>query len=79
MKSEYEKQLRRDQASVEAYLNGCFVYDGEPQQSLFEAMRYSLLAGGKRLRPVLTLAFCRACGGSEEAALSAPPMSKKLS
>ncbi len=69
MKSEYEKQLRRDQASVEAYLSRCFVYDGEPQQSLFEAMRYSLLAGGKRLRPVLTLAFCRACGGSEEAAL----------
>ena len=32
-------------------------------------MRYSLLAGGKRIRPVLTLSFCAACGGSEEAAL----------
>ena len=30
---------------------------------LAEAMRYSLLAGGKRLRPILTLEFCRACGG----------------
>ncbi len=38
---------------------------------LTEAMRYSLLAGGKRLRPILTLEFCRACGGSEEEALDA--------
>lgn len=41
----------------------CFLYPGEPQQTLFEAMRYSLLAGGKRLRPVLVLEFCRMCGG----------------
>ena len=41
----------------------CFVYDSEPQQKLFEAMRYSLLAGGKRLRPVLVFEFCRLCGG----------------
>ncbi len=34
-----------------------------------EAMRYSLLCGGKRIRPVLTLAFCELCGGSPEAAL----------
>ena len=36
---------------------------------LFEAMRYSLLAGGKRVRPVLVLAFCAACGGDPEATL----------
>ena len=36
---------------------------------LTESMRYSLLAGGKRLRPILTLEFCRACGGTEAAAL----------
>lgn len=34
-----------------------------------EAMRYSLLCGGKRIRPVLTLAFCELCGGDLEAAL----------
>lgn len=34
-----------------------------------EAMRYSLLSSGKRIRPVLTLAFCELCGGSPEAAL----------
>ena len=32
-------------------------------------MTYSLMAGGKRIRPVLTLAFCRLFGGTEEAAL----------
>ena len=34
-----------------------------------EAMRYSLLCGGKRIRPVLTLAFCELCGGSLKEAL----------
>ncbi len=35
---------------------------------LEEAMRYSLLSGGKRLRPMLTLEFYRLCGGSLEGA-----------
>lgn len=38
---------------------------------LSESMAYSLLAGGKRLRPVLVLMACQACGGSLEAALPA--------
>jgi len=38
---------------------------------LVEAMRYSLLAGGKRLRPVLTLWSCEACGGESAAAIDA--------
>ncbi|MEZ5434675.1 MAG: polyprenyl synthetase family protein [Verrucomicrobiales bacterium] len=37
--------------------------------TLHEAMRYSLFAGGKRLRPALCLAASEACGGSVEAAL----------
>ncbi|MBQ3022376.1 MAG: polyprenyl synthetase family protein [Clostridia bacterium] len=37
---------------------------------IYEAMRYSLYAGGKRIRPVLTLACCEALGGDMEAALS---------
>ena len=39
------------------------------QSELFRAMRYSLLAGGKRLRPILVLEFCGLCGGDQEAAL----------
>lgn len=40
-----------------------------PLSGLAEAMRYSLLAGGKRIRPILVLEFCRICGGSVEKAL----------
>ena len=36
---------------------------------LAEAMRYSLLAGGKRIRPLLVLEFCRIAGGDVEKAL----------
>lgn len=36
---------------------------------LQEAMRYSVMAGGKRLRAVLTLSFCSVCGALEENAL----------
>lgn len=36
----------------------------EPQKMLFDAIRYSLLAGGKRLRPILTFEFCRLSGGA---------------
>ena len=39
------------------------------QKSVIDAMEYSLVAGGKRIRPVLTLAFCEACGGYVENAL----------
>jgi len=38
---------------------------------LYDAMRYSLLAGGKRLRPTLVLLACEACGGSTDDALPA--------
>jgi geranylgeranyl diphosphate synthase type II len=41
----------------------CFQHDSEPQKTLFDSMRYSLLAGGKRLRPVFALDFCRMCCG----------------
>ncbi|HEY9857778.1 MAG TPA: farnesyl diphosphate synthase [Stenomitos sp.] len=39
--------------------------------SFWEAMAYSVLAGGKRLRPILTIASCEAAGGKPEAALAA--------
>ena len=51
-------------AYIEKYLDEeCFRYETQPQQTLFEAMRYSLLAGGKRLRPIFVFDFCRMCGG----------------
>ena len=49
---------------IEQYLKTAYDhYAAEPQHVLFDAMRYSLLAGGKRLRPVFVFDFCRMCGG----------------
>lgn len=48
---------------IEGYLKDWYVrFHKEPQSKLFEAMEYSLLAGGKRLRPVFAFEFCRMCG-----------------
>lgn len=41
------------------------------QREIVQAMWYSLSAGGKRIRPALTLEFCRVCGGDEDKALPA--------
>jgi len=45
--------------------------EGEFPQKLHQAMRYSLLGAGKRLRPILCLAACEAAGGERSAALGA--------
>ena len=44
---------------LERYYNH---FDSEPQKILFDSMKYSLLAGGKRLRPIFAFEFCRLCG-----------------
>jgi geranylgeranyl diphosphate synthase, type II len=54
---------------VESALGRAVVRADGPASRLFEAMRYSLLAGGKRLRPILALAACEAAGGELAAAL----------
>ena len=36
---------------------------------LFDSMKYSVKNGGKRVRPLLTLLFCDACGGDVKAAI----------
>ena len=43
--------------------------DNESIARLIEAMEYSLMAGGKRVRPMLVTEFAKLCGGSEEAAM----------
>ncbi len=49
---------------IESFLRDWYSrFKNEPQTKLFEAMEYSLLAGGKRLRPVFAFEFCRLCGG----------------
>ena len=43
--------------------------DTQLHRSVIDAMNYSLSAGGKRLRPVLAMEFCKVCGGSIQDAL----------
>ncbi|MCI8439209.1 MAG: polyprenyl synthetase family protein [Oscillospiraceae bacterium] len=66
--SDYQQQYQSYFDEIERYLQGLFM-GGQPYDRLQEAMRYSLLAGGKRVRPVLTLAFCEALGGQRQSAL----------
>lgn len=66
----YKEQTKEYLDHIEDFLlNECFLYDGEPQKILFDSMRYSLLAGGKRLRPIFVLDFCRMCGGDWKSAM----------
>ena len=55
--------VRLADAALEAVLPPA----SEAPTRLHEAMRYSVFAGGKRLRPALVLAACRAVGGRDEA------------
>ena len=51
-------------AYLEQYLKAYYAqYHDLPQKKLFDAMEYSLHAGGKRLRPIMTMEFCRLCCG----------------
>ena len=58
------------QNEINAALEACFSEDC-PQKELLDAMRYSLLAGGKRIRPLLLMKFCETSGGDRAAALPA--------
>ncbi len=52
-------------AALEEYLPG----EDRFPEVIFRAVRYSVMDGGKRLRPILTLAACDAVGGDKSAAM----------
>ena len=57
----FQTRYETYRTAVESYLETLFA--GRPDwRDLYESMRYSLLAGGKRIRPVLTLEFARLAG-----------------
>ena len=68
-RSEFAAWMRREQEAVEAAL-GAWVPDDAPA-GLGVAMRYGVLDGGKRLRPLLVLAAAQATHGQRDAALRA--------
>lgn len=68
MNKNYENRMAENLVTIEGALREIF-----PQtpryEGIQEAMEYSLLAGGKRIRPMLVLESCRLCGGDVEKAL----------
>jgi len=65
--------------NIQSYLNkqsrkinkALSIYLPKPSSPLHEAVRYAVLSGGKRIRPVLTLAACEAVGGDPKKAMPA--------
>jgi geranylgeranyl diphosphate synthase, type II len=57
------EELKRKQDIVNDYLEEIIKIQNAPL-SITEAMKYSLLSGGKRIRPILALSFCEALGGT---------------
>jgi geranylgeranyl diphosphate synthase type II len=58
------------EASLETRVQEKLPSGAETPTALAEAMRYAVIPGGKRLRPVLCLAACEACGGEQASALA---------
>ena len=69
-KTAFDLRYREYQTAVEEFLQGQFS-DKPHWEDLYASMRYSLLAGGKRIRPVLALEFARLAGGKWQEALPA--------
>jgi geranylgeranyl diphosphate synthase, type II len=66
-----DSYLKDRKALVDSALDNYLPKATEPPTVVHEAMRYSALDGGKRIRPILTLAACEAVGGNTEAVLPA--------
>ncbi|HJD24068.1 MAG TPA: polyprenyl synthetase family protein [Firmicutes bacterium] len=66
----YDEVLDRHRQKVEQALPS-YLPDGEAslQKTVYQAMRYACTDGGKRLRPVLVMEFCRLCGGLSDKAI----------
>lgn len=71
MKKDYREVYRDDKELVEEYLKQVFPpsLEGSPQSHGIETMKYSLEAGGKRIRPILLLETAKAFSVPEEEAL----------
>ena len=73
----YEIAFKTYLQRIERHLNQSLPPASQYPEAIHEAMRYSVLNGGKRFRPVLALAACEACGGDIESAL-VPAVSLEL-
>lgn len=62
-------RINDDAALMERALENYFSINDDKYPVLFDAMRYGVLDGGKRVRPFLALEFCRLWGGNDEAVI----------
>lgn len=69
--SDLQVVLKRLQQLIESQLEQYMRFSPHCPERLRESIAYSLMAGGKRLRPALVLIACEACGGKLEEALPA--------
>ncbi|EQF70951.1 polyprenyl synthetase family protein [Clostridioides difficile CD206] len=66
---EFKQCLKEKASFVEKVLKEYMPKEEGYQKTVIEAMNYSLSAGGKRLRPILTLEACKIVGGNEDEAI----------
>ncbi|MCD7873379.1 MAG: polyprenyl synthetase family protein, partial [Clostridiales bacterium] len=66
---EFKNILENDIEMINKRLIDLLPNDTAGQGEVVEAMKYSLVNGGKRIRPVLALEFAKSCGGSKAKAL----------
>jgi geranylgeranyl diphosphate synthase type II len=66
-----ETYLKTQSRKIDKALLGFLPRKSEHPKALHEAMHYAVMGAGKRIRPILTLAACRAVGGSEGDAMAA--------
>ncbi|MBR6514272.1 MAG: polyprenyl synthetase family protein [Clostridia bacterium] len=67
--AELKVMINDDAALMERTLERYFSIDDDKYPVLFDAMRYGVLDGGKRVRPFLAIEFCRLWGGDDNAVL----------
>lgn len=65
----FKEELLAKQEKINSALLSLMPGEEVPQRKIFEAMAYSLTCGGKRIRPVLTLAVCEALSGDTDMAI----------
>lgn len=66
----FEDRLKEYKLLTEQKINECLKDNNCLQKSVYDAMNYSIAAGGKRIRPVLVLEFFRACGKNPKDAVN---------
>ena len=69
MTTDIKNLIKADAAVIENELANIFAREDEDIENLLESEKYSLFAGGKRIRPFLTLEFCKMFGGDVRAAI----------